>query len=108
MTPEQSALLEAIEVAGGQSELARKLTEASDKPVKQQQVWNWLHREKNRQLSSQQQSNVLPEYLRKDCDLMYSKSLPPQRLNQNHRSGETLWKTKISQHRTTSVKRYTS
>lgn len=46
MTPEQSALLEAIEVAGGQSELARKLTEISSKPVKQQQVWNWLHREK--------------------------------------------------------------
>lgn len=46
MTPEQSALFEAIEVAGGQSELARKLTERSDKPVKQQQVWNWLHREK--------------------------------------------------------------
>lgn len=46
MTPEQSALIEAIEVAGGQSELARKLTEISTKPVKQQQVWNWLHREK--------------------------------------------------------------
>lgn len=53
MTPEQSALLEAIEVAGGQSELARKLTEISSKPVKQQQVWNWLHREKNHLLSSQ-------------------------------------------------------
>lgn len=46
MTPEQSALIEAITAAGGQSELARKLTESSGRLVKQQQVWNWLHREK--------------------------------------------------------------
>lgn len=46
MTPEQMALAEAINVAGGQSELARKLTVSSGHQVKQQQVWNWLNREK--------------------------------------------------------------
>ncbi|MEH4985559.1 YdaS family helix-turn-helix protein [Klebsiella pneumoniae] len=46
MTPEQLALSEAIETAGGQSELARKLTASSGREVKQQQVWNWLNREK--------------------------------------------------------------
>lgn len=46
MTPEQKALQEAIEIAGGQSELARKLSAAANGLIKQQQVWNWLHREK--------------------------------------------------------------
>lgn len=46
MTSEQLALLEAIDAAGSQSELARKLTESSGRLIKQQQVWNWLHREK--------------------------------------------------------------
>lgn len=46
MTPVQKALTEAINAAGSQSELARRLTEISGRPVKQQQVWNWLHREK--------------------------------------------------------------
>ncbi|KEY58471.1 YdaS family helix-turn-helix protein [Serratia sp. DD3] len=46
MTPEQTALQEAIRIAGGQSELARKLSSDDSGPVKQQQVWNWLHREK--------------------------------------------------------------
>lgn len=46
MTPEQQALSDAISVAGGQSELARKLTSSSGGSVKQQQVWNWLNREK--------------------------------------------------------------
>lgn len=46
MTPEQLALSEAIALAGGQSELARKLTASSGRLVKQQQVWNWLNREK--------------------------------------------------------------
>lgn len=46
MTPVQEALTEAINAAGSQSELARKLTEISGRKVKQQQVWNWLHREK--------------------------------------------------------------
>lgn len=46
MTPEQSALKEAIEAAGGQSELARKLSAISGRLVKQQQVWNWMNREK--------------------------------------------------------------
>ena len=46
MTPEQQALSDAISSAGGQSELARKLTASSGSFVKQQQVWNWLNREK--------------------------------------------------------------
>ncbi|EPS9754046.1 TPA: transcriptional regulator [Klebsiella oxytoca] len=46
MTPEQLALTEAINSAGSQSELARKLTIISGREVKQQHVWNWLHREK--------------------------------------------------------------
>lgn len=46
MTPEQAALTEAIAIAGSQSELARKLTERSGRLVRQQQIWNWLHREK--------------------------------------------------------------
>ena len=46
MSPEQEALKEAISIAGGQSELARKISSASDKPVRQQQVWNWLNRQK--------------------------------------------------------------
>ncbi len=46
MTPEQIALIEAINAAGGQSELARKLSVSSGRAVKQQQVWNWLNREK--------------------------------------------------------------
>ncbi|WP_127958037.1 transcriptional regulator [Serratia microhaemolytica] len=46
MTPEQLALHEAIRIAGGQSELARKLSHSTHGLIKQQQVWNWLHREK--------------------------------------------------------------
>ncbi len=46
MTPEQKALIEAIRVAGGQSELARKLSVSSGIFIKQQQIWNWLNREK--------------------------------------------------------------
>lgn len=46
MTPVQEALTEAINSAGGQSELARRLSDISGRKVKQQQVWNWLHREK--------------------------------------------------------------
>ncbi|EAO1991567.1 cytoplasmic chaperone TorD [Salmonella enterica] len=44
-SPEQEALEEAIEIAGGQSELARKITVKSGEMVRQQHVWNWLHRE---------------------------------------------------------------
>ncbi|MCS3405404.1 helix-turn-helix domain-containing protein [Pantoea sp. B566] len=46
MTPEQKALIDAIRVAGGQSELARKLSVSSGIFIKQQQIWNWLNREK--------------------------------------------------------------
>ncbi len=45
MKTETDALKEAIEIAGGQSELARKISQASSSNVKQQQVWNWLNRE---------------------------------------------------------------
>lgn len=46
MMPEQEALQEAIDAAGGQSELARKLSAEANSCIRQQQVWNWLHREK--------------------------------------------------------------
>lgn len=40
MTPELKALEEAVEVAGSQAELARRVKK------KQSHVWNWLHRDK--------------------------------------------------------------
>lgn len=48
MSPKK-ALERAVELAGGQAEVARKLTEVmgrQKKPVSQQQVWNWLFRNK--------------------------------------------------------------
>lgn len=39
------ALLEAIEVAKGQSKLARAVAELSGKPCTQAHVWNWLNRD---------------------------------------------------------------
>lgn len=70
MTPEQSALIEAINAAGGQSELARKLTMSSGKQIKQQQVWNWLHREKRPPIKQSQHiervTGVSKEKLRPD------------------------------------------
>lgn len=78
MTPEQLALSEAIETAGGQSELARKLTASSGKEVKQQQVWNWLNREKDRPLSNLSTLRALLVSQKKDCVLMYSKNLQIQ------------------------------
>lgn len=47
--PEVKALQRAVELAGGQTELARRLTEVLDDPrktVKQAHVWNWLNRDK--------------------------------------------------------------
>lgn len=40
------SLKKAIEIAGGQTALARDVSTLSGKAVKQQQVYNWLHREK--------------------------------------------------------------
>lgn len=34
-----------MDLAGGQAELARKLSAIMDKPIKQQHVWNWLFRD---------------------------------------------------------------
>lgn len=70
MTPEQKALVEAINAAGGQSELARKLSISSGKLIKQQQVWNWLHREKRPPIKQSQHiemvTGVAKEKLRPD------------------------------------------
>ncbi|MDF3830938.1 MULTISPECIES: transcriptional regulator [unclassified Pseudocitrobacter] len=70
MTPEQLALSEAINAAGGQSELARKLSLTSGKQIKQQQVWNWLHREKRPPIKQSQfietVTGVAKEKLRPD------------------------------------------
>ncbi|HCJ7723600.1 helix-turn-helix domain-containing protein [Citrobacter sp. Cb021] len=78
MTPEQLALMEAINAAGGQSELARKLSLSSGKEVKQQQVWNWLHREKRPPIKQSQYiervTGVLKEKLRPD---VFEKSTGP-------------------------------
>ncbi|HEF0121920.1 YdaS family helix-turn-helix protein [Citrobacter freundii] len=78
MTPEQLALMEAINAAGGQSELARKLSLSSGKEVKQQQVWNWLHREKRPPIKQSQHiervTGVLKEKLRPD---VFEKSIGP-------------------------------
>lgn len=41
-----AALKKAVIAAGGQTELARQLSEMSGKNIKQQQIWNWINREK--------------------------------------------------------------
>lgn len=40
------ALAQAVEIAGGQAELARRITGKRKPPIKQAHVWNWLHRDK--------------------------------------------------------------
>jgi DNA-binding transcriptional regulator YdaS (Cro superfamily) len=40
-----NAIERAVKAAGGQAELARRLTTIMAKPVKQQHVWNWLFRD---------------------------------------------------------------
>lgn len=40
------SLKKAINLAGGQTELARRVTDLSGKDVKQQHVYNWLHRQR--------------------------------------------------------------
>ncbi len=44
MSPKDS-LRKAIKLAGGQTELARRVSELSGKAIKQQHVYNWLHRQ---------------------------------------------------------------
>lgn len=39
-------LKKAIDKSGGQTHLAKLITDISGKTVKQQQVWNWLNRNK--------------------------------------------------------------
>ncbi len=41
-----AALKKAVIAAGGQTELARQLSEMSGRKIKQQQIWNWINREK--------------------------------------------------------------
>lgn len=42
---EHAALEKAVELAGGQAELARKLSDVMDRKILQQHVWNWLNRD---------------------------------------------------------------
>lgn len=41
---ELDSLLRAVELAGGQSALARKCTPHASRKVTQQDVWSWIHR----------------------------------------------------------------
>jgi DNA-binding transcriptional regulator YdaS (Cro superfamily) len=45
-SPERTALLLAVELAGGQAGLARMLSAATGAKVSQQRVWNALHRDR--------------------------------------------------------------
>lgn len=71
MTAEQVALMEAIKVAGGQSKLAKALSLTSGTIVKQQQVWNWLNREKRAPIKQairiEKATGISKERLRPDC-----------------------------------------
>ncbi len=40
----RDALARAVDIAGGQSPLARKLSANTDRQYKQGHVWNWLNR----------------------------------------------------------------
>lgn len=42
----QEALQRAVDLAGGQTPLAEKLSELMDRPIRQAHVWNWLHRDR--------------------------------------------------------------
>jgi DNA-binding transcriptional regulator YdaS (Cro superfamily) len=41
----KAALKKAVELVKGQAEMARKLSELMETPVRQQHVWNWLNRD---------------------------------------------------------------
>lgn len=43
---ELDSLLRAVELAGGQSALARKCNPHAKRKVTQQDVWSWIHRSK--------------------------------------------------------------
>lgn len=46
MKPELKALLEAVEIAGGQSALARLATPFAKREITQKDVWSWINRSK--------------------------------------------------------------
>ncbi|QCJ70473.1 cytoplasmic chaperone TorD [Providencia heimbachae] len=60
----------AITAAGGQTQLARRISQLLKKPVKQQQIWNWLNRNKrvpaDKVLVVEQASGVSRSKLRPD------------------------------------------
>lgn len=43
--PPPTPIARAVKAAGGQAELARRLSEIMSKPIKQQHIWNWLSRD---------------------------------------------------------------
>ncbi|EJD6474820.1 transcriptional regulator [Providencia huaxiensis] len=65
-----SGLQTAINEAGGQTQLAKRISELLNKPVKQQQIWNWLNRNKrvpaDKVLVVEQASGVSRSKLRPD------------------------------------------
>lgn len=65
-----SGLQAAINEAGGQTQLAKRISELLNKPVKQQQIWNWLNRNKrvpaDKVLVVEQASGVSRSKLRPD------------------------------------------
>ncbi|MGO2335946.1 transcriptional regulator [Providencia sp.] len=60
----------AITAAGGQTQLAKRISELLNKPVKQQQIWNWLNRNKripaDKVLVVEQASGISRSKLRPD------------------------------------------
>ncbi|MTC33426.1 transcriptional regulator [Providencia rustigianii] len=65
-----AGLQTAINSAGGQTQLAKRISELLNKPVKQQQIWNWLNRNKrvpaDKVLVVEQASGVSRSKLRPD------------------------------------------
>ncbi|EKT65816.1 MULTISPECIES: transcriptional regulator [Providencia] len=65
-----AGLQTAIVAAGGQTQLAKRISELLNKPVKQQQIWNWLNRNKrvpaDKVLVVEQASGVSRSKLRPD------------------------------------------
>lgn len=65
-----TGLQAAINAAGGQTQLAKRISELLNKPVKQQQIWNWLNRNKrvpaDKVLVVEQASGISRSKLRPD------------------------------------------
>ncbi|WP_353243562.1 YdaS family helix-turn-helix protein [Providencia sp.] len=65
-----AGLQTAIVAAGGQTQLAKRISELLNKPVRQQQIWNWLNRNKrvpaDKVLVVEQASGVSRSKLRPD------------------------------------------